>query len=83
MCKWGDTVEVEIIKEHVSLGNKVHVDRCMSKVVKELNRLGLKTTGCCCGHGKGRRYIGFQLKPRDFIKILSDGHILLEFMEEK
>lgn len=30
----------------------VKVDMCMAPIVEELNRLGLKTVGCCCGHGK-------------------------------
>lgn len=83
MCKWGNNVEVEVIKEHVSLGHKIHIDECMAKTIEELNKLGLKTTGCCCGHGKGMRYIGFQLKPGDGLLIGHDGHVQLEFLDNE
>ena len=34
-------------------GSTVYVDRCIANIVQELNYiLGLKTLGCCCGHGK-------------------------------
>lgn len=31
---------------------RVTVDACIADAVVELNRQGIYTTGCCCGHGK-------------------------------
>ena len=30
----------------------VKIDMCMASIVEQLNRLGIETWGCCCGHGK-------------------------------
>lgn len=79
MCKWGNTVEVKVIKKHISLSHKIHVDRCMAKAIEELNKLGLKTTGCCCGHKSKKRYIGFLLKTGDSVLLKPGGHVELEF----
>lgn len=31
--------------------NEVQVDECLANEIEELWRKGIKTTGCCCGHG--------------------------------
>lgn len=46
MCKQGD-VAVVIID-----GADVEVDKCMVRLIDSLNDVkGMKTLGCCCGHG--------------------------------
>lgn len=32
--------------------NKIQVDLCIGKEIKFLIKNGIKTRGCCCGHGK-------------------------------
>lgn len=49
MCKWGDTVAIEVSKD----GKTTRVDKCIVSIVVALNRGGVKTTASCCGHGKG------------------------------
>lgn len=29
-----------------------NVDSCIAEEVQRLNNVGIKTVGCCCGHGK-------------------------------
>lgn len=36
--------------------NKICVDKCLAEEIKFLWLKGIKTMGCCCGHG---RYLGF------------------------
>lgn len=36
----------------------VAVDKCLLPEVLTLWELGIKTTGCCCGHGKQGPFIG-------------------------
>jgi hypothetical protein len=44
MCKWGTNTEVEIVR-------RVKVDACIADWIVDLNRQGIHTTSCCCGHG--------------------------------
>lgn len=46
MCKWGTNREI-------TMERRVFVDACVADWIVELNRLGVYTTGCCCGHGNG------------------------------
>lgn len=36
----------------------IWVDACLSEEIKFLWSLGIRTTGCCCGHNTGDPYIG-------------------------
>lgn len=45
MCEWGTSREVTIER-------RLNVDACIADKIVELNRQGIYTTGCCCGHGK-------------------------------
>lgn len=36
----------------------VELDVCMVEEIYGLWKLGIRTTGCCCGHGKTKGYIG-------------------------
>lgn len=47
----------------------VLIDNCIAPLIKELNKFGLKTIGCCCGHG-GPGYL--QLKAENISTIISD-----------
>ena len=39
-------------------GRGICVDVCLALEVSQLWRLGIRTTGCCCGHGEHPAYIG-------------------------
>lgn len=59
MCKYGDTVDVEVLVcGEVSYSGaderKVKpIDRCISDVVRALDAGGVAMLGSCCGHGRG------------------------------
>lgn len=36
----------------------VCIDKCLLPEILTLWEMGIKTTGCCCGHGKGKPFIG-------------------------
>lgn len=36
----------------------VSIDKCLLPEILELWEMGIKTTGCCCGHGKKGAFIG-------------------------
>lgn len=36
----------------------VAIDKCLLPEILDLWEHGIKTTGCCCGHGNGEPYIG-------------------------
>ena len=38
--------------------DKVLVDECLAEEIESLWAQGIKTTGCCCGHGRVLGYIG-------------------------
>lgn len=39
-------------------GRGICVDACIAFEVSTLWRMGIKTTGCCCGHNRHKPYIG-------------------------
>ena len=44
------------------------VDGCLVKEINKLNSDGIKTIGCCCGHGRKQGYI--QVAPEFVSKML-------------
>ncbi len=46
MCNWG-------ITRRVTIEQRIVVDSCLARAVIALNHAGVRTTGSCCGHGKG------------------------------
>jgi hypothetical protein len=56
MCAWG-TYRLIYTVRHVSPEvpdgwHPVYVDACIAPYVQTLNRLGILTLQCCCGHGR-------------------------------
>jgi hypothetical protein len=48
----------------------VAIDKCLLGEVVSLWEMGIKTTGCCCGHGKwSKAFIG--VKP-EYIQVMKD-----------
>lgn len=56
------------------------VDGCLVGEINRLNNSGVKTIGCCCGHGKKPAYIqvapeyGKQMEVAEYIKFELDEH---------
>lgn len=67
ICKnipYGSYVCYEIISEL-----NICVDGCLAIEIKELNQIGIKTIGCCCGHGKTSGFIQVQ---RNFVSKMKE-----------
>ena len=45
MCKHGT---------YAIMNLEVEIDKCMVPLIKTLQKFGIKTTSCCCGHGEIR-----------------------------
>lgn len=43
----------------------VNIDKCLLPEIIHLWELGIKTTGCCCGHGKEEPFIGVAFEDID------------------
>jgi len=52
------------------------IDKCIAEEIKYLWSLGIRTTGCCCGHNKQEGYIG--VIDRD-IEIMKKGGYKVHF----
>lgn len=48
------------------------VDRCLVEEINQLNSLGVKTIGCCCGHNKLQGFI--QVISQDINKMIQLGY---------
>jgi len=48
------------------------VDRCLKTEIEYLNKIGIKTIGCCCGHGKDIGFIQVDLDSCD--KMINCGY---------
>ena len=48
----------------------VSIDKCLLREILDLWEQGIKTTGCCCGHGTTEAYIGVEFEDIDKMKAL-------------
>ena len=55
------------------------IDKCIAEEIKYLWSLGIRTTGCCCGHNKQEGYIG--VIDRD-IEIMKKGGYKIHFKKD-
>ncbi len=65
--------------------NKVVLDSMddeLKPLVKELNRVGIKTIGSCSGHGKAAGYIAIDLNSLVCVRI-EKGSVVLDFYLKK
>jgi len=54
MCEHGTLKKVHVIYDlQPPRENDIYVDSCIADEVQLLNDKGVKTMGCCCGHGQG------------------------------
>lgn len=58
MCAWGNYIKLKVpISKELSYTGKARwaikpIDSCIAPIVKALNKSGILTKSCCCGHGK-------------------------------
>ena len=70
MCEWGNKVDLTVtVPADLSWNGEEHwatkpVDACLAPLVEAINEIaerfgvpGLRTSNCCCGHGKGPGWI--------------------------
>ncbi len=53
-----------------SSNSKICLDKCIAEEVQYLWSLGIRTTGCCCGHNIQGGYIGVIEEDIEFMKKL-------------
>ena len=51
-----------------SSNNKICLDKCIAEEVQYLWSMGIRTTGCCCGHNIQSGYIGVIETDIEFMK---------------
>lgn len=59
MCKHGTQVWVDIINKNQNK-TSVLIDSCIAEEIEMLNKRGVITLGCCCGHGKANKYVEWE-----------------------
>ena len=52
--------------------SSIVVDKCIVDELKWLWSLGITTTGCCCGHRKGKEYI--KVIKKDVVRMMFLGY---------
>ena len=57
---------------HMPKDNGYCLDLCIAEEIMSLWRIGITTTGCCCGHSKSTGYIG--VIDQDIPKMKSLGY---------
>lgn len=65
MCGCNPEVKPQNYKNQItmyspSLNKEISIDRCLAVEIKFLWSIGIKTTGCCCGHNVLLPYIGVE-----------------------
>lgn len=58
----------------------IQVDECLADEIEGLWIKGIRTTGCCCGHGKVLGFIGVQ--KEDISKMEDLGYVHYIYSEE-
>lgn len=57
MCKHGNTLQIQLPLVGNFRFGYADVDKCLIPIIRALNKAGVHTKGCCCGHGKRIGYI--------------------------
>ncbi len=57
-----DSVVLRVNSLEREIRDNVSIDKCIADEIQDLWRLGVCTTGCCCGHGKIKGYIGVEYR---------------------
>ncbi len=63
MCECKPAIEGTRIKtiqwKNRERNNPVYVDDCIKEFIENMNKHGIKTLGCCCGHSKKEHSIEY------------------------
>jgi len=63
-CSYTIMLPYKVMRYGQTEGEKVEkyvcIDKCLIQEIIQLWEMGIKTTGCCCGHGKNSAYIGVE-----------------------
>jgi len=71
MCKYGSDSPVKLNDRSFWGGKKtVRVDSCIAPVIQAIQDAGLRTSSCCCGHGRGASLIVWEDDAEAAAKIL-------------
>lgn len=54
-----------------------NIDKDMRKLIKEMNKLGLRTTQCCAGHDKRLAYVSILMDNIEDVAIRQKGKRLV------
>ena len=66
----GNLIPCNCAEGHKSV---IPVDECLANEIEELWRKGIRTTGCCCGHGI---WLGFiEVVDEDILKMEQMGYV--------
>ena len=57
MCEYGSDSPVRLNDRSFAGGKTVRVDSCIAPVIQAIQDAGLRTSSCCCGHGRGASLI--------------------------
>lgn len=57
----------------------ISIDTCIVDEIKNLWTLGIKTTGCCCGHNKVKPYINVEPQYHDIMMRIGYDYFINEF----
>ena len=58
MCQSGDyelvevTIPADLSCTGESYRKKMQIDKCLAPLIRAMDRRGIATRGCCCGHGE-------------------------------
>lgn len=57
----------------------ISIDTCIVDEIKDLWRIGVNTTGCCCGHNKVQPYITVSPLEHNDMSILEYDYFINEY----
>ena len=63
MCQSRNSTKIKLCQPNLHSGKtEVWVDKCIAPLIQMLNDYGVRTIGCCCGHGKWKGSVFIQNK---------------------
>lgn len=77
MCNCNPEVKPQNYKNQItmyspSLNKEISIDRCLATEINFLWSIGIKTTGCCCGHNVKLPFIG--VEDQYIVKMINLGY---------
>lgn len=73
MCKWGThvTMPLQVWVNHPNIPMEFEmkerdIDACIAPIIYKLNKNGVVTLNCCCGHRQDRRYNAGHIEDKNW-----------------